>query len=289
VSTEPEAPAAPGVTPAAITEAELEQALVALAAITRNGNNYYPELARNIFGYVAHHRAPGPLVMPPGELEAASLVAAIPSPSPASPEPVAAATGPDGALPAERHMDLLESAWGVIANAGWDDCAKTTGWQEAAERWRDDYHRWLDLHLRPGGYQTWEELAVGLVRERDALFAEVAQLRQAVRDYRACEPVAPVPAFAPGEAVSAEKERAEAAEAKVLEYENAITWNTTCLSCSAVLDSAIAETFRREQAEAKLAATAAYCRQHKGEAGFSWVRALDILAITGSEEEARDG
>jgi len=83
--------------------------------------------------------------------------------------------------------------------------------------------------------------------------------------------------------------RAEAAEAKVLEYENAITWNTTCLSCSAVLDSAIAETFRREQAEAKLAATAAYCRQHKGEAGFSWVRALDILDITGSEEAARDG
>jgi len=184
VSTEPEAPAAPGVTPAAITEAELEQALVALAAITRNGNNYYPELARNIFGYVAHHRAPGPLVMPPDELEAASLVAAIPSPSPASPE---------------RSAVIVATPEG--------------GWRE----------------------------------------------------------------------------RAEAAEAKVLEYENAITWNTTCLSCSAVLDSAIAETFRREQAEAKLAATAAYCRQHKGEAGFSWVRALDILAITGSEEEARDG
>ena len=74
-------------------------------------------------------------------------------------------------------MELLESAWGVIANAGWDDFAKTAGWQEAAERWRDDYHRWLDLHLRPGGYHTWEQLADSLVRERDALFSEVAGLR----------------------------------------------------------------------------------------------------------------
>jgi hypothetical protein len=90
----------------------------------------------------------------------------------------------------ELHADLLESAWGVIANAGWDDCAKTTGWQEAAERWRDDYHRWLDLHLRPGGYQTWEELAVGITRERDALVAEVAELRRALRDAAAdAEPV----------------------------------------------------------------------------------------------------
>jgi len=36
---------------------------------------------------------------------------------------------------------MLEMAWGVIANAGWDDQPKTTGWQEAAVRWRDDYFR----------------------------------------------------------------------------------------------------------------------------------------------------
>ena len=39
--------------------------------------------------------------------------------------------------------DLLAAAWGIIANAGWDDCAKSPGWQEAAVRWRDDYHAWL--------------------------------------------------------------------------------------------------------------------------------------------------
>ena len=83
----------------------------------------------------------------------------------------------DEALPDEPHVNLLEMAWGVIANAGWDESAKTPGWQEAAERWRDRYHRWLDLHLLPGGYQTWEELAAGVTRERDALFAEVSELR----------------------------------------------------------------------------------------------------------------
>lgn len=52
------------------------------------------------------------------------------------------ADGP--ALPATTEAELLEAAWGVIANAGWDGFAKTDGWQAAAERWRDDYHRWLD-------------------------------------------------------------------------------------------------------------------------------------------------
>ena len=37
-------------------------------------------------------------------------------------------------------------------------------------------------------------------------------------------------------------------------------------------------------AEAKLAAIAAYCREHKGAADFSWMRALDILHIIGSKE-----
>ena len=43
------------------------------------------------------------------------------------------------------------------------------------------------------------------------------------------------------------------AEAKTRGYENAITWNTSCLSCAAVLDSCIAETTRREAAEAQSA------------------------------------
>lgn len=40
--------------------------------------------------------------------------------------------------------------------------------------------------------------------------------------------------------------------AKAARYENGIAWGTSCLSCSAVLDSCIAETNRREQAEAEL-------------------------------------
>ena len=43
---------------------------------------------------------------------------------------------------------------------------------------------------------------------------------------------------------------------------------------------------RAEAAEAKLAEVAAYVREHKGNAGFSWVHALDILAITGEKADA---
>ena len=47
--------------------------------------------------------------------------------------------------------ELLELAWGVIANAGWpQDGAgdrsvpgRTPGWGDAAVRWRDRYFRWL--------------------------------------------------------------------------------------------------------------------------------------------------
>ena len=40
--------------------------------------------------------------------------------------------------------ELLELAWGVIANAyggDWDQASD--GWRGAAERWRDNYHEWL--------------------------------------------------------------------------------------------------------------------------------------------------
>jgi hypothetical protein len=39
--------------------------------------------------------------------------------------------------------------------------------------------------------------------------------------------------------------------AEVREYRNAITWNTTCVSCSKLLDSCYAETVRAEKAEAE--------------------------------------
>ena len=44
----------------------------------------------------------------------------------------------------ENAADLLEAAWGIIANAGggnWE--TQTKEWQKAAARWRDRYHTTL--------------------------------------------------------------------------------------------------------------------------------------------------
>lgn len=42
-------------------------------------------------------------------------------------------------------MDLLEIAWGVIANAGGGDWNKESkDWRDAAAKWRDEYHAALD-------------------------------------------------------------------------------------------------------------------------------------------------
>jgi hypothetical protein len=50
--------------------------------------------------------------------------------------------------------------------------------------------------------------------------------------------------------------------ARLADYENRITWHTTCGSCARILDSAYAETVRAEQAEAALARIAALADQH---------------------------
>ncbi len=73
---------------------------------------------------------------------------------------------------------------------------------------------------------------------------------------------------------------------RVMEYENAVTWNTSCLSCPAVLDSAYAETVCREKAEATLAAVLAYGRERAlthTDAGTRQTLA-GIMEIIGSEE-----
>ena len=47
----------------------------------------------------------------------------------------------------KEMLDLLESAWGVIANAGasnWE--RETEEWQRAAASWRESYHRILEKH-----------------------------------------------------------------------------------------------------------------------------------------------
>jgi hypothetical protein len=44
------------------------------------------------------------------------------------------------------NKDMLEVAWGIIANAGGGNWKlETPEWQEAAVRWRDEYHRTLDV------------------------------------------------------------------------------------------------------------------------------------------------
>lgn len=51
------------------------------------------------------------------------------------------------AWPHPTETDLVEAAWGLIANAGgtqgnWETC-EAEGWEEAASRWRDRYHEYL--------------------------------------------------------------------------------------------------------------------------------------------------
>ena len=44
---------------------------------------------------------------------------------------------------AEQASDLLETAWGIIANAGGGDWQKETEvWQGAVSRWRENYFAW---------------------------------------------------------------------------------------------------------------------------------------------------
>ena len=87
-------------------------------------------------------------------------------------------------------------------------------------------------------------------------------------------------------AIAGLRVRAEAAEARLLELEGAITWNTSCTSCARVLDSAYAETVRREAAEAKLAALRTVLLE--GGQDDATVRRR-ALAITGTEEGQDNG
>ena len=44
-------------------------------------------------------------------------------------------------------QDLLEAAWGLLANADWD---RDPEWTAAVERWRDAYHETLSLPVPEG-------------------------------------------------------------------------------------------------------------------------------------------
>lgn len=62
--------------------------------------------------------------------------------------------------------------------------------------------------------------------------------------------------------------------------ENAITWNTDCTSCARILDSAVAERERAEQAEAKLAVITTWARRG------GVVDSTAILAVVAAETPA---
>ncbi len=56
----------------------------------------------------------------------------------------------DGTLKTEPGFDLIEMAWGLIANAyggNWQMASKE--WEGAAARWRDAYHRHLKIRNGP--------------------------------------------------------------------------------------------------------------------------------------------
>lgn len=57
--------------------------------------------------------------------------------------------------PGTDHCDLLDAAWGVIANAyggNWDQADDV--WRGAAERWRDNWHELLTQHCARDAGQT---------------------------------------------------------------------------------------------------------------------------------------
>ena len=108
----------------------------------------------------------------------------------------------------------------------------------------------IGLNVDCGGTQ-------GVHRVRDAVLDAIqpeldalTALRQIARGYcPECGRGDAAPTVADWEQ---QKQRADHAEAKVADYENRITWHTTCESCARLLDSGIRETERAEKAEAAL-------------------------------------
>lgn len=68
-------------------------------------------------------------------------------------------------------------------------------------------------------------------------------------------------AFANG-VIAEQAARIAELDARILEYENALNWETSCLNCAKLLDASYAETVRAEQAEAQLAQVRADAQAH---------------------------
>lgn len=77
---------------------------------------------------------------------------------------------------------------------------------------------------------------------------------------------------------------------ELAEYENAITWGTSCLSCARILDSAYAETVRAERAEAKLSRIREGMANFLAEYGNSGIPVFKVAQdLAGSTVKILDG
>jgi len=127
-----------------------------------------------------------------------------------------------------------------------------------------------DQDVTPGLGAALAEPDGSLTRtERDAVMTDLGQLLEMLGLGNFARPESPHEVF-------------QMCLRKLAEHENAITWDTTCLSCAAVLDRAYAETSRAEQAEAKLAAIREFCTDDPRTAGS--LVAADILDILNREQ-----
>ncbi len=84
-------------------------------------------------------------------------------------------------------LDHLDSAWGVIANAGWDDGGgKSPGWREAAEKWRDKWHKMCSNKTEKPFVPT--EPGLYLWREKPTHKWQGYNLKDAEKDSLFCQP-----------------------------------------------------------------------------------------------------
>lgn len=58
------------------------------------------------------------------------------------------ATDPADKATRDQLRELVERAWNIIANAGWEDRGKPPDWPETAARWIDDHQAFVRAQNR---------------------------------------------------------------------------------------------------------------------------------------------
>ncbi len=97
-----------------------------------------------------------------------------------------------------RFEELIESAWGLIANAyggNWDSASEASGWKAAAERWRGVYHKTLPYSSSKTEVPVDAAEAAPPTPEQHPAMTKYKMLegRAAAREKRKPEPPATVP------------------------------------------------------------------------------------------------